>query len=261
VDQLAADASFRALLMGRMRLGSFGHLNQLLIAHQRPSATWVQGARQWERFGRSVRPKAKAIEILAPSRAHQPWPFQVVRVFDVAETDGPDLPAPILKIEGDANCLPAVEAAAPLLGLRVETVPDPGVDHGAIVLGRATGGVVQVRADLEEVHRCRVLVHGYAHELLHLDERQRDDTGGLMGTEVVREAEADATAFLVLGMLGVRADCPSYIAWRGGTGEAILRSLRRILAAARTVRRAIEGRRSGGSIPRMSRNPKRGGAR
>ena len=96
-----------------------------------------------------------------------------------------------------------------------------------------------------------MLVHEYAHELLHLAERHRDGAGGLIGSEVLRETEADATTFLVLGMIGLASDCPSYIAWRGGTGNVILRSLRRILAAAKAIGTAIDGSRPRGSIPHM----------
>lgn len=240
-----------------MRLASFGPVNQLLIAHQHSSPTWLQGAKQRERAGRTVGQEAKPIEILAPFRPGRPWPFQVVKVFDVTDTDGPLLPT--ISTKGDATLLPAVEAAASRLGLRIEARSDLGQEGRALVLGRATGGVVQVLDRLTATSKLRGLVHEYAHELLHLAPKQRSNTGGLLGSEVVREAEADAAAFLVLGMNGIEADCPSYIAWREGTGAMILRSLERILAAAKAIQTAIEGHRPRGSIPRMTRALARGG--
>ena len=83
------------------------------IARQRPTATRVAGFRTWKELGRFVKKGEKGIQILAPMVGHRrrkddadrnrtqddsgkPAPvligFRAVYVFDVAQTEGADLP-------------------------------------------------------------------------------------------------------------------------------------------------------------------------
>lgn len=253
-DQLAADRQFRAMLWGRMRLWYYGSLNLCLIFDQCPAATWVRGPKQWERLGRTVRQGARPIELLAPSRPLKPWPFKVIHVYDVSQTDGPALAESSFVFHGELEAIPAIEKAIALMGIElVEARPgelwsQPLED----ALGEARGGRILVRPGLRPYARLRVLVHELAHELLHTGKRQRDRRGRHVGSEAVREAEADATAFLVLDQLGLRYNCPSYVVFHGGTGETLLRSFKRILAAARAIRTALDGKRPRVRIPRLT---------
>jgi len=113
-DYLAAMARFHSY--------SFGNI--LSIARQRPSATRVAGFYAWKELGRFVKRGEKGIQILAPmvgqrrrkdtteqepntNRETKPAPvligFRAVYVFDVAQTEGQDLPEFEHNITGDVG--------------------------------------------------------------------------------------------------------------------------------------------------------------
>jgi N-terminal domain of anti-restriction factor ArdC len=97
--------------MAHFRTYSFG--NVMLIASQRPDATHVCGIRGWNALGRFVKRGEKGILILAPMVRHRRLRqheiaaeqsvhdestqrligFRAVYVFDVAQTEGQDLPS------------------------------------------------------------------------------------------------------------------------------------------------------------------------
>ena len=103
--------------MARFHNYSFGNI--LSIAHHRPDATHVAGIRRWNEFGRYVMKGQKGIPILAPMigskrqrdeepavQIDKPAPmligFRRVYVFDVAQTEGAELPEPA-KVSGEVG--------------------------------------------------------------------------------------------------------------------------------------------------------------
>src|SRR6185312_5436265 len=104
-------AALTAYLNVMARFHKYSWTNCLLIAMQRPDATHVAGFRAWLGFGRHVRKGEKGIAILAPStskrkaeadqqqddkntaaQARHLIGFRSTYVFDIAQTDGQDLP-------------------------------------------------------------------------------------------------------------------------------------------------------------------------
>jgi antirestriction protein ArdC len=122
----------------RNGLARYSLHNQLLIAHQRPDATYVYGFRAWIELGYCVRKGERAIRILAPQtvRLHDEHAdsehdqaetrlfFRVVPVFDRGQVDPrPDrdqapLQPPREPITGDsqAHLLEPLETLASELG-------------------------------------------------------------------------------------------------------------------------------------------------
>ena len=116
LDELAAaleagnSAALTAYLQVMGRFHKYSWTNSLLIAAQRPAATQVAGFGAWLRFGRHVRKGEKGIVILAPilsrrgaEKGEEPQDetlavssrlvgFRSAYVFDIAQTDGQDLP-------------------------------------------------------------------------------------------------------------------------------------------------------------------------
>ena len=95
-----------------------------------------------------------------------------------------------------------------------------------------------------------MLAHELAHEILHQRERARAGKRGRAQTHAERETEAEGTSYVVMRALGMASKAPAYIAWNGGDGAAVLRSMARIQRAARTIldaatHRAGPGRRGG----------------
>jgi hypothetical protein len=115
LQQLEAGKSetLTAYLAAMARFHSYSFGNILAIARQRPSATRVAGFYAWKELGRFVKRGEKGIQILAPmvgqrrrkdateqeqntNRETKPAPvligFRAVYVFDLAQTEGADLP-------------------------------------------------------------------------------------------------------------------------------------------------------------------------
>src|SRR6201998_3766793 len=78
--------------------------NVLLIASQKPNASYVAGFRTWNELGRFVKKGEKGIMVLAPivrrktdnEEEHEETPrniagFRAAYVFDVSQTDGKEL--------------------------------------------------------------------------------------------------------------------------------------------------------------------------
>ena len=100
---LTTSDSWRSQLELQCRFHRYSFNNALLIGVQDPEATRVAGFATWRMLGRSVRKGERAIWILAPVHGRRVPEddgeerrpivgFRRVAVFDVAQTDGDDLP-------------------------------------------------------------------------------------------------------------------------------------------------------------------------
>ena len=210
---------------------SFG--NQLLIAMQRPDATYVAGFRAFLELDRCVGKGEKAIRILAPMgvRARKDEPaaealpgeqtealrlrFRGVSVFDVSQTDplpGTDpvpLSPPSAPIEGSTHA----HLSAPLEVLAAEL----GYSVSLRVLDGSADGwcdsklrEIVVNASLSENARIRLLVHEIAHAL-GVDYAQY----GRRDAEVL----VDTVTFIVCGSVGLDVSGSS-VPYVAGWGEA-----------------------------------------
>jgi len=158
---------------------SFG--NQLLIAMQRPDATYVAGFRAFLKLNRCVRKGERAIRILAPMSVRggekearkgggrddgedpRRTVFRAVSVFDVSQTDAlpgmepVPLDTPSQPIQGDthAHLLTPLELLAGELGYAVQRQPVDGSADGWCD-GRKRE--IVVNAELSPNAQVRVLV-------------------------------------------------------------------------------------------------------
>jgi hypothetical protein len=212
---------------------SFG--NQLLIAVQRPDATYVAGFRRFLELNRCVRKGEKAIRILAPmtvgarkrgaaggEQAVDGEPprrtvFRAVSVFDVSQTEAlpgkepTSLDSPCQPIEGDthAHLLPALQALAAELGYRVRAQPVAGAAQGWCDSARRE---IVVSSSLPANAQVRVLVHEIAHAFgLGYSEHGRQRA----------EVLVDTVTFIVCGAVGLDTSGSSvpYVAGWGESGE------------------------------------------
>jgi hypothetical protein len=229
------DAYLRA--MGRFHRYSFN--NVMLIISQRPGATQVAGFHTWRKLGRAVKKGEKGIAIFAPMKIKPraradtggeedkdrppQLRFRVVHVFDLEQTEGDPLPEPT-RVSGDPRgALSALEAAIVGEGVDLEDVDDLGGAEGC-----SKGGTIQILRGLEPAARFSVLVHEWAHEILH----HKD--GETRPPKTVRETEAEAVAFVVSQAVGLETSTASsdYIRIYSGDKETLAQSLDRIQQAA-----------------------------
>jgi antirestriction protein ArdC len=218
------------------RFHRYSLYNVMLIASQKPNASYVAGFRTWNQLGRFVKKGEKGILILAPiarrkaensendeNESSRIAGFRAAYVFDVSQTDGQDLPH-IGAVHGDprehADGLRKVAAAQNIaIEYSQDIAPARGSSHGGRIL------LLPGQSPAEEFS---TLVHELAHELLHRGDR-REQT-----SRKVRETEAEATAFVVchaIGLENVSAAC-DYIQLWNGDSQLLTESLGYVRAAA-----------------------------
>jgi hypothetical protein len=211
-------------------LARYSFHNQLLIAMQRPDATYIAGFRAFLTLNRCVRKGEKAIRILAPMNVSTPskhspeestphaqprrMVFRAVSVFDVSQTDPlPDkepvpLDSPAEPIRGDshAHLLPCLSALATELGYTLSSRPLEGSADGWCDARRRE---IVVNAALSGNARVRVLVHEIAHAL-GIGYKQY----GRSRAEVL----VDTATFIVCGSIGLDTSASS-VPYVAGWGE------------------------------------------
>jgi len=225
--------------MGRFHAYSMGNI--MLIWSQRPDATRVAGFRTWKSMGRHVRKGEKGIEIVAPMKlraraSESPADprdeskedqirYRVAHVFDIAQTDGDDVPE-FARVQGDpGSMLEGLKNFAASRGIIVDTDDSLGT-----ALGVSRGGRISLRPGLPPAEQFSTLAHELAHELLHRNTEARPD-------KTVRELEAESVAYAVASAVGLTPGTSSrdYIhLYRGDVGT-LLKSLAEIRSAAHQI--------------------------
>ena len=275
VAGLTSGEDWQAMLDVAKRFHRYSPNNLWLIYAQRPSAIKVAGYRSWQSLGRHVRPGEHGIAILAPciyknaptsasatesandsggssarsaaERPGQPRPtgdsanarvlrgFRVVHVFDLAQTDGDDLPevAPAA-LTGDAPAELWERLASRLTStgfrlLRGDTGSANATTH---FLTRT----VVVRSDLSPAQAVKSLAHEVAHTMLH------DGTEYSSGCRGTAEIEAESVAYLVCGAAGVDTgeySFPYVARWADGDVELVRHTTERVVSCARWLIEAL----------------------
>ncbi|HEV2486061.1 MAG TPA: ArdC family protein [Terracidiphilus sp.] len=233
--------------MARFRNYSFGNI--VAIARQRPTATRVAGFGAWKELGRFVRRGEKGIQILAPMTGYRRRKndaeqdtnekprqvligFRVVHVFDVAQTEGADLPEYDFTITGEVG-----EYRDRMLDfLAARNIELVFAENIAPALGVSYGGRIALLPGQSQAQEFVTLVHETAHELLHKAERRT------FTTPKVRETEAEAVAFVVGQAIGLEMGTGSsdYIQMYSGDTALLAESLEVIQRTSAVILGALE---------------------
>ncbi len=245
ISALVDSEEWRRTLDIAARFHRYSPNNVMLIAMQCPEATRVAGFRKWQEFGRNVRKGEHAIRILAPARykvtddktGEDKWQvrgFTTACVFDIGQTDGPDLEevSPVL-LTGDAEGLESIVALIHAQGFTFVRA-DCGRANGSTDFETRT---VTVRTDLQEAQAVKTACHEFAHVLMHAPDtvdyaRDRDRC----------EVEAESVAYIVCKDLGLPTDAYSlaYVAgWAGGSVELVKATAERVIRTASTILDAL----------------------
>jgi hypothetical protein len=160
--------------------------------------------------------------------------FKFVPVFDMAQTDGEELPSICNRIneEDSAGHYAQLESVAQSIGFRVENHKFSGSINGDCCHREHR---IRVQTTNSPGHRVKTLVHEIAHALLH---QNFDD-------RALAELEAESTAYVVGQALGLDTSDYSfgYVATWAGNGEQAIAGIKascdRIQKAAALMLRAI----------------------
>jgi len=246
IAKLTTSEEWQRHLDCQSRFYRYSPNNVMLIAMQRHEATHIAGFNAWRKHGRFVRKGEKAIWILAPMvyKANDEKSedekrvirgFKMVPVFDIASTDGEELPSVCHTLTGDdpAGLFEQLAEVAHSIGFTIEHAELPGS-----VNGDCSHELHRIRVEITNspAQRVKTLAHEIAHALLH----EKYDNRPLA------ELEAESTAYVVCQALGLDTSDYSfgYVAtWAGGGDQAIAGikgSCERIQKSASTILRAFE---------------------
>jgi antirestriction protein ArdC len=203
--------------------------NVLLIASQKPNASYIAGFRTWTQLGRFVKKNEKGIMILAPivRRKHEQdeelretFPsviaFRAVYVFDVSQTEGQELPQ-LGTVQGDPReHTERLRSFASAQGIVVEFS-----EQIAPARGVSCGGKITLLPGQSPAEEFSTLAHEIAHELLHRGDRRSATS------RRIRETEAEATAFVVCQAIGLDngSAATDYIQLWNGNAQLLTESL------------------------------------
>ena len=251
IEQLEAGHSdaLTAYLNAMSRFHNYSFGNILEIARQKPDAVRVAGLYAWNQLGRRVKKGEKGIRILAPIIGVRRKPdaeaekdittqnravlvgFRAAYVFDVSQTEGPDLPEPAT-VKGDAGenydrLLAFIERQGIALEFNERIAPALGVSYG---------GKIALLPGQSRAETFATLVHELAHEMLHKAERRTAIT------KVVRETEAEAIAFVVGKAVGLETGTASadYIGLYHGNASLLAESLEVVQQTSAVILAALE---------------------
>jgi antirestriction protein ArdC len=244
VEQLRSSDGWRQWLRTRSRFHSYSFGNQLLIAHQHPTATRVAGFRAWLALDYAVQKGERSIRIWAPcppSRKQlERWKragsdpderprtyFKLVPVWaqdQVAPLPPPATPAPleppVHDVEGDelAHVLPKLDALAAEIGCTVDEEPIPGSAHGYYEIDT---GRIAIEIALSANAKAKTRCHELAHALIRRERCDGDPKLDRAGEELIVES----IAFTCIGALGIRSDgysVPYLASWAEASDIAVI---------------------------------------
>jgi hypothetical protein len=159
--------------------------------------------------------------------------FRAVYVFDVAQTEGADLPEFEHSITGDVG-----EHRDRLIAfLDSQSITLEYTENIAPALGVSYGGKIALLPGQSEAEDFTSLVHETAHELLHKSTRRT------MTTATVRETEAEAVAFIVGQAIGLEMGhvASDYIQMYAGNAALLAESLEVVQRTSAVILDAITG--------------------
>jgi hypothetical protein len=213
------------------RFPRYSSNNVLLILAQRPDATRVAGYRAWQALGHQVLAKESALRIFAPIKyrrddlpdgelAQEIRGFKLVPVFDVSQTEGPELPHIVSKLQGHApeGVFAKLTDFADGIGFRVErpwsleSGANGDTDHAA--------GLIRVATNNDGAQQVKTLAHEIGHALLH-DPEVRST---LDLARELKELEAESVAYVICRALGMETGDYSFgyvVGWSGGGEQAV----------------------------------------
>lgn len=225
------------------RFHRYSLCNVMLIASQKPNASYVAGFRTWNALGRFVKKGEKGIMILAPivrrtaddeeerkEASRNIAGFRAAYVFDISQTDGKELPQ-IGLVEGDPCSYGGkLRRFATEQGISVEYSEDI-----APARGTSYGGRIAILPGQSEAEEFSTLAHELAHELLHRGDRRASTN------KQIRETEAEATAFVVCQAVGLQTGSAAadYIQLWNGDVQVLTESLGFIRQAASQMLEAL----------------------
>ena len=257
---------FKDLLDVMSRVKAYSLNNQILIVAQNPQSTMVMGFNEWQKLGRFVQKGEKGLKILAPvvnqmdkekidPQTKQPMKdsqgniqtekrnvirgFRPVTVFDVSQTEGKEIPSVrdfISRQMADDSYISQLYSDYKdyLVDNKGINVSEQETEKGVGGWYRRDTGEIAISTNTNEnnTDKFRVLIHEYAHSLLHNDESDMKDL-----PRGHKEAQAESVAYVVSNYYGLDSSAVSsgYIATWSQDMQLARQALTEIQEVANTI--------------------------
>lgn len=257
IKELFESERFKEYLRTMSKFYNYSFNNTLLIAMQKPEATYVAGYTSWQRnFDRQVLKGEKGIKILAPApyKAQEEREkidpltqkpvigtdgkavtetvevlrpaFKVVSVFDVSQTDGKELPDIIVDelkgtVEDYEAFFDALKQVSPV-PISFEDIPGGAKGFFSPVESR-----IAIQEGMSEIQTVKTAIHEIAHAKLHAVKPDEKTAPEDRKDRHTKEVEAESVAYTVCQRYGIETSDYSfgYIAgWSSGKETKELKS-------------------------------------
>ena len=257
IKELFESERFKEYLRTMSKFYNYSFNNTLLIAMQKPEATYVAGYTSWQRnFDRQVMKGEKGIKILAPApyKAQEEREkidpatqkpvigadgkavtetvevlrpaFKVVSVFDVSQTDGKELPDIIVDelkgtVENYEAFFDALKQESPV-PISFEDIPGGAKGFFSPVESR-----IAIQEGMSEIQTVKTAIHEIAHAKLHAVNPDEKTAPEDKKDRHTKEVEAESVAYTVCQRYGIETSDYSfgYIAgWSSGKETKELKS-------------------------------------
>lgn len=257
IKELFESERFKEYLRTMSKFYNYSFNNTLLIAMQKPEATYVAGYTSWQRnFDRQVMKGEKGIKILAPApyKAQEEREkidpvtqkpvigadgktvtetvevlrpaFKVVSVFDVSQTDGKELPDIIVDelkgtVENYEAFFDALKQESPV-PVSFEDIPGGAKGFFSPVESR-----IAIQEGMSEIQTVKTAIHEIAHAKLHAVNPDEKTAPEDKKDRHTKEVEAESVAYTVCQRYGIETSDYSfgYIAgWSSGKETKELKS-------------------------------------
>ena len=257
IKELFESERFKEYLRTMSKFYNYSFNNTLLIAMQKPEATYVAGYTSWQRnFDRQVMKGEKGIKILAPApyKAQKEREkidpvtqkpvigadgktvtetvevlrpaFKVVSVFDVSQTDGKELPDIIVDelkgtVENYEAFFDALKQESPV-PISFEDIPGGAKGFFSPVESR-----IAIQEGMSEIQTVKTAIHEIAHAKLHAVKPDEKAAPEDKKDRHTKEVEAESVAYTVCQRYGIETSDYSfgYIAgWSSGKETKELKS-------------------------------------
>ena len=257
IKELFESERFKEYLRTMSKFYNYSFNNTLLIAMQKPEATYVAGYTSWQRnFDRQVMKGEKGIKILAPApyKAQEEREkidpltqkpvigadgkavtetvevlhpaFKVVSVFDVSQTDGKELPDIIVDelkgtVENYEAFFNALKQESPV-PISFEDIPGGAKGFFSPVESR-----IAIQEGMSEIQTVKTAIHEIAHAKLHAVKPDEKAAPEDKKDRHTKEVEAESVAYTVCQRYGIETSDYSfgYIAgWSSGKETKELKS-------------------------------------
>ncbi len=224
---------YKDVLLTMGNLGKYSFTNQIYILLQNPTATTVNGMKQWNYLGRSVIPGEKALKIFAPLRTKENKEildnegnpildedgnvktkeidvikgFKPSFVFDISQTQGKELEAfkfnDNITVEDKDIIIKGITDVVSKKGFTVAYATENELGKGCYGLCNHSEKKILLLEGMSDLQTVSTLVHEAGHALAHGPYREGFEGLTIAERREIKEVEAESIACVVCSHLGL----------------------------------------------------------